>query len=565
MAAVNKKLNRIMNSNKMWFLNCILGIFLIVGTSFAQTIESVPIEPSQQVQSTSPGDYSNYSTYSNYYDPYYVDNLNMYGKYYYNLGDTANAKYYFEQVLAYQPKNYDALYYLGNINYSNENYLSAVNYFKEVINLDPNNFDVAYYIAKSYVKLNKNKEALDAFDLAEKKFEANSDFQYESGLIAYKLGTLETSIGKLKKAITLNPAIDINAYFTLASAYFYKKLMPEATDMFMKVSILGSGGNWEKAAKEYLEAIEKSKPKLYDFSLFSNYESDSNVASSANPTSADADTKMTVFASTYWKPVIFESQPAKIGYSLYALQYADHPAQNFMGHMVEGSLNFPLADMLVLLKTNLNYYLVANAPYQLNIPIDAKLIFKILPWQGAWSTLSLGYSMDNHQNKSYSKKDAGTLSVGIKQSLNDNVSVGYEFKTSKAKGEQSTTASSYSWLGTSGSTTTITDDYSYSSHGLNGSYNQMLPFDVSFSLDGAVTAKQYAEEDSYTKSTIPTKRTDLNVSVSSQISRTLYSTVGFLAKVAYTAAQSNLKAAESAVGVGSYNSLTYSMGLTGAF
>lgn len=466
-----------------------------------------------------------------------------------------NAKIQFENIIRYQPDNTDALSYLGQIYYNVGSFEASINAYKKVLQLKPDKLENHYNLALSYLKNGNYKEALKSFDIAKQFFGEHPDYLYNDAMAHYKAGEVDETIKNLKELTKKYPDYGLDAYLTLALSYFYKGMADEATAQFNTVSRAAPGSNWDTTARGYitqLEGIKAKKPKEFTFSLYSNYEKDTNVNFASAPVPSDADTKIAIFGSAAYKPVMGNDQPIKIGYSLYYLQYAVHTDKNFLGHMIELSHTFlPLPNSLFASKINFNLYSLNNQPYLTNIPVDFRLTFKALPWQNAWSIVYLGGALDSYTQAYYQKQSAISVLGGIKQFVNDYLNIGYEIKLSRASGEASATPP--------------TDDYSYISNQLSLSYVQPLPNGFSLSIDGSYTSKNYTKEDSYTKSATPTKRSDQIISASAMLAKTIIWDIGLLIKAGYYSDNSNLTATTSALGYGSYSSTTVSVGLTKAF
>ncbi|MEK7376784.1 MAG: tetratricopeptide repeat protein [Candidatus Margulisiibacteriota bacterium] len=475
------------------------------------------------------------------------------GKAAYDNGDFEKAKIDFGLVLKNEPDNGTALAYLGSTYYKLGDFNEAINAYNKLLGIDPNRKELYYDLGLAYVSSDKLKEALAAFEKAQEYFEGNSRIMFQTALANYKAGDLDETIKKLKTVIEKDPGFGVDPYFYLGRAYFYKGMADEASSYFNKVIQMSGGTNWEKTAREFIDRIEASKPappKLIDLSLYTNVESDTNAGYASSPSAADADLKTTIYASLGYKPQLFNTQLMKFGYSFYSLGYSTHTSSNFLGHMAEISLNAsPTPGSLLTVKLNGNYYLLAGSPYMVDIPLDLRYTFKMLPGQGMWTILNGSYAKDTYASSSYKNKDCTTMTAGIKQYLSDLFNVGYEFKTSIASGEPSTK----------------TEDFSYSSNEINFGYVQPLPMDFSVSVNGSYLMKNYKVADSYTIYTTPTKRTDTVINVSATLSKTIIHGIGALLKAGYYLDTSNLTASKSAVGFGTYSSNTVSLGFSKAF
>jgi hypothetical protein len=261
---------------------------------------------------------------------------------------------------------------------------------------------------------------------------------------------------------------------------------------------------------------------------------------------------MTIFGSVSYRPILGGAQNLKLGYYFYNLDYYTHTSSNLLGNLGEISYNiFPSSGSLLALKTNLNMYNMAGVPYLFNLPIDCRLTFKFLPWTGAWSIAYIGYALDYYFQQTYKKQSANSVIIGLKQFINDSLSIGYEGKILGAQGSESGGK--------------VTDDYSYQSHQANFSYIQLLPGAFSLSVDGSYSLKQYINFDSYTISKNPTKRSDNLIALSAVLSKTIFWEIGLMLRAGCLLDICNLTASQSALGYGSYSSSTFSLGAAKSF
>jgi cytochrome c-type biogenesis protein CcmH/NrfG len=475
----------------------------------------------------------------------------------YNKGDMKNATLLFEEIVKESPDNADAQAYLGMIYQKTGNYPGAVKAFKEVIRLKPDDLSTYYNLGLACYYNRNFEEAQAAFDVAQKKFGDNPDILYYDALAHYNVGEVDETIGNLKTINKKYPNYNqIETGYLLALAYFYKGMADEAAQQFNTVvKVAPDYTNWDKQARNYIIQIEQRKAirlKELSFNIFANAEHDSNVAYAANPVPADADMKITFYGALNYRPVLWGEQNLKLGYSFYNLTYGTHPGSNLLGNMGEVSYNFyPLGGTLLALKTNFNLYNMGGNPYLFNLPVDCRFTFKVLPGAGMWSIVYAGCALDNYIQAYYQKQSSNSMIVGLKQFINDNLSIGYEGKILAASGAD--------FGGTH------TDDYSYQSHQLSFNYITMLPEAFSLSFDGSYSLKNYTNPDSYTISTRPTKRTDNILSVAATLSKIIFWELGLMLKISYLSDNSNLTSSQSALGYGSYTSNAVSLGVARSF
>ncbi len=470
-------------------------------------------------------------------------------------GNLTEAAKLFEKIIKVQPYNSDMFYYLGLVNYQMGSFETAVKCFTNSLSLNPEKKGLYFQLGMAYLKMKRYDEAEKTLALAEQIYGDNPFINLNKGLIDFERGKMDKAIVSLKKSLTKEQDGNLgpDPHFILGQAYYYSGLADEAQEQFNKVVKMAPGTGWEKSATAFILQIEKGKTaglKELEYSIFVNSENDSNVtfALTTIESNSDSDKKMTLFLSIGYRPLYFgKTQPAKVSYSYYMLNYASHNSLNFGGHMIDASYNLePFKGSLLALKTGINNFSLSGRPYMTNFNmLDATLTASILPLKSTWTILNLSFTRDDYKDSSYRARNANNFTAGIKQYINEQTSIGLEMKESSSQGSG-----------------TGTDDFSYSSQQISVNYAQPLAFGVSLLLNGSYTNKDYKNNDSAI-SPLMMKRKDQLVNISGQLVGTGPFGIGLIAKAGYTADICNILS--SALGYTSYTSKTFSIGASKAF
>ncbi len=171
--------------------------------------------------------------------------------------DYDKAIYYYKRAISIDPNYSEAMNNLG-VTYSEiENWDEAIKYFKMALR---NPLYVTPEMAYSNMgyALYKKGDYLNAINTLKDALTRYSDFpqpNYFLGLVYIKLGKNKTAIDKFKKAVEIAPEY-IDAHWDLANAYLREGDKEKAVKHFRVVAESGGDDERSKKALEYIELLK---------------------------------------------------------------------------------------------------------------------------------------------------------------------------------------------------------------------------------------------------------------------------------------------------------------------
>jgi tetratricopeptide (TPR) repeat protein len=160
--------------------------------------------------------------------------------------------------------------------YQNKNYSRALGAFKQAAAYVPDNVDAYNYMAKTYLRLGKTKEAIDAYKISLSIDRTQSDIHQELGNVYFSEKRYTEAEKEFKTAARLDPADNVAPY-TLGQLYQQTERYSEAETQFKKVRgmspkdgnvyyALGSVYNKMGRYDEAVTQLEKAVTLKDDFS-----------------------------------------------------------------------------------------------------------------------------------------------------------------------------------------------------------------------------------------------------------------------------------------------------------
>jgi Tfp pilus assembly protein PilF len=156
--------------------------------------------------------------------------------------------------------------------YQNGKYDTAVREFKRAISLSPqsdNALNAYDYLAMAFLKLGKNKEAVQAYQSALRLAPNRDDFHNKLGNILLEEGDVDQAVRSFQAALRIEPRSTVYLY-SLGQAYLAQSSIDNAKDQFERIIRLApreyggfyglgqayyKNGEYEKAVEQFNQAL----------------------------------------------------------------------------------------------------------------------------------------------------------------------------------------------------------------------------------------------------------------------------------------------------------------------
>ncbi len=259
-----------------------------------------------------------------------------------------------------------------------QDFEEAARLFEKAAAMEPKNLEYQYYIAVAYVRLKKNREALEIFEsliTEESKlfFKAyfdvaaiySSEKQYEKAIeVLQKAAKIEPDSGRVfldmgyaykdsgnygqaikcfSRAKELDPQLNQISIYMTGATYLEEERFDQAAQMFQKTVELDPATPLAESARQTIPRVEEAawaRKPWYLFTSF-NWGYDDNVARdplnevTGGPVSGGTgkgDQYQTFFLKTGYKFLNLKDYEAGVGYTLFSLGYRDWTVANVTSH-----------------------------------------------------------------------------------------------------------------------------------------------------------------------------------------------------------------------------------------
>jgi tetratricopeptide (TPR) repeat protein len=129
-------------------------------------------------------------------------------------GEAELAKTVLTRALSISPDSSEAHVELSKVCLALNQYPSAVRAAKRAVELNPASLETNLALAETFISGRRDPEAVELLSKVQSRFEHSAAFQYTLGVAEYRAGRHQPAIAALKKAVQLDPGLDL-AHFLL--------------------------------------------------------------------------------------------------------------------------------------------------------------------------------------------------------------------------------------------------------------------------------------------------------------------------------------------------------------
>lgn len=296
-----------------------------------------------------------------------------------------------------------------------ENFGEAAQLFEKAADMEPQNLEYQYYIGVAYVRLKKNREALEIFqsliendpklffkayfDIAaiyssEKKFEKAitilkkaEKIDPKSGRVFLDMGYAYKDLGEYGQAIKcfsrakeLDPKLNQISVYMTGATYLEEEQFDQANLMFKKAVELDPETPLAESARQTIPRVEEAawaRKPWYLITSF-NWGYDDNVARdplqevSGGPVSGGTgkgDQYQTFFLRTGYKFLNLKEYEAGVGYTLFSLGYRDWTDSNVTSHSPHAYFQADWEPVFFRFQYDFTYFYSGGEKQGINPPI----------------------------------------------------------------------------------------------------------------------------------------------------------------------------------------------------
>lgn len=186
------------------------------------------------------------------------------GRAYYEAEDYGVAQKFLKEVTSNSQADIDAVILLGKVYIELSNYTEALTLFNKALDEDLNNNKLIYQVGLLYYTINKEKDAVKYFQLAEEKgYKVDLDFRENLGM-AYLAFDIDRGVEILNLVLEKKPN-DPEIITQIAQAHYKAKNFQSAADTYYK--IYQTDPTNSRALYMTGMAYQKKGDKLYGTSL----------------------------------------------------------------------------------------------------------------------------------------------------------------------------------------------------------------------------------------------------------------------------------------------------------
>ena len=337
-----------------------------------------------------------------------------------------------------------------------QNFEEAARLFEKATHMEPQNLEHQYYLAVAYVRIKKNREALEIFesltakdpkiyfkayfDIAaiyssEKKYEKAiatlqkaGEIDPKSGRVfldmgyAYKdSGNYGQAIKSFSRAKELDPQLNQISVYMTGATYLEEEQFDQAAQKFKEALELDPKTPLAESARQTIPRVEEAawgRKPWYLITSF-NWGYDDNVARdplqeiTGGPVSGGSgsgDQYQTFFLKTGYKFLNLRDYEAGVGYTLFSLGYRDRTEDNVTSHSPHAYFQADWDPVFFRFQYDFSYFYAGGKKQGINPPIYltfANNSFARLRMHSFMPTISIiePYNLRSDINLAYQIKD----------------------------------------------------------------------------------------------------------------------------------------------------------------
>jgi len=143
------------------------------------------------------------------------------------------AEQLYQNILLQDSSCWEACYEIGRLMLLKKNFHTAIFWFKKAIILQPHEASSYQLMAKAYMAMQQNNQALKCIEKACFLDEKNSSFYLDAGLYYYQLGDIDQAFNAFEVAISLSPD-NAYAHNNLGNIYKERKQLEAAYKAYQR-------------------------------------------------------------------------------------------------------------------------------------------------------------------------------------------------------------------------------------------------------------------------------------------------------------------------------------------
>jgi len=165
---------------------------------------------------------------------------------------------FFEEALAERPEGVEGHYYLGVSHARAKNTKKAETGFKKALSIDRTYLAAHFDLGVLYYQNGEDTKALKSFEIVERIDPNRARVYYYQGIILRRSGKTEEAAEKLKKAISLNPKLEIEVRFQEAASLYESGNFDSARQSFEGIVTLSPTGKMAEASQEFIKQMKST-------------------------------------------------------------------------------------------------------------------------------------------------------------------------------------------------------------------------------------------------------------------------------------------------------------------
>lgn len=231
-----------------------------------------------------------------------------------NQKDYEGALHLLEQAVGLEPDNLWYKHTLANLYQSLEMFGQAIELYVLLIDEYPQRYDIYYDLAATFSRAKRYKDALDVYDVLEKRRGVHESISFAKNNIFIKLEQFNKVEKELKKLIRFYPD-EIQYYSMLADYYLANKMDEKAYEVYQQILELEPDNSYVQLQLANYYKIQGDSTK--SFEKIKNVFADKDV---------ELETKVKLFVSNYLNKPQSDTDDNKI-YELVNILMETHPSQ----------------------------------------------------------------------------------------------------------------------------------------------------------------------------------------------------------------------------------------------
>ncbi len=269
----------------------------------------------------------------------------------------------FQKARKQDPQSSIAAYYLGITYKQLQNYKEATIHLADALNLKPGVKDARLDLAEAYYQLGLNEESLKQLNFAEEQQVKPGQTAFLRGLVLVKLDKNKDAVDAFKKAKEMDASMTQAANFQIGIALVRQGNADEAGKMFKEIIVADPNSDMAGFANQYIEALtrkaEEVKPLKLTLGLSWQY--DDNVISKPSDQSAAAgisgehDTRYVGTLRAEYAPRFSGPLGIKAQYSVYYSDYQKLGSYDVMSQTIAIIPGYTMPDSMLNLLLSYNY------------------------------------------------------------------------------------------------------------------------------------------------------------------------------------------------------------------